>query len=225
MKVLERQPAENARTYAIRVLLYNIISLELLPGSAISENELSAVMNLSRTPVREALIELSKMSLVQIFPKRSSYVSKIDYDLIEESRFIRLVLENAVLKLVCCDISPRFLSKLKANLELQEMAGETLNADKLFELDNEFHRLLFESAGKNRTYEIIHSQMVHFDRLRTLSLKTVKQAKTIEDHKNIVHAVELHDSELAEFLITRHLTRHQVEKSELISLYPDYFVH
>ena len=61
MKVLDRLSAENARTYALRVLQYNIINLELVPGSTVSENELSAILNLSRTPVREALIELSKV--------------------------------------------------------------------------------------------------------------------------------------------------------------------
>ena len=47
MKLLDRLPDEKARAYAIRVLLYNITALELSPGSAVSENELSAVMNLS----------------------------------------------------------------------------------------------------------------------------------------------------------------------------------
>ena len=98
MKVLDRLSAENARTYALRVLQYNIINLELVPGSTVSENELSAILNLSRTPVREALIELSKVGLVEIQPQRGSYIAKIDYELIEESRFMRLVLENAVFK-------------------------------------------------------------------------------------------------------------------------------
>lgn len=101
MKILERQPSEKARSYAIRVLLYNITALELPPGSSVSENEVSSVMNISRTPVREALIELSRMDLVDILPKRGSFISKIDYGLIEESRFMRLVLETAIVKLAC----------------------------------------------------------------------------------------------------------------------------
>ena len=224
MKVLERLSAENDRTYAMMVLQYNIINLELAPGSAVSENELSAVLQLSRTPVREALIELSKVGLVEIQPQKGSYIAKIDYELIEESRFMRLVLENAVLKLACEGISQEYMDKLKENLKKE---GETLKEGKperLFELDNEFHKLLFHSVDKARTYEIIHSQMVHFDRLRTLSLKTVKPDKTVEDHENILYAIERRDAELAEMLMTRHLTRHRVEKSELVKVYPEYFV-
>ena len=63
----------------MRVLLYNIIHIELRPGSAVSENELSSSHSLSRTPVREALIELNRIGLVEIRPQRGSciYWSKI----------------------------------------------------------------------------------------------------------------------------------------------------
>ena len=96
MTILEKERSENARSYAVRVLLYNIVHLELTPGSSVSENELSSALSLSRTPVREALIELNRIGLVEIIPQKGSYVSKIDYDIVEESRFLRLVMENAV---------------------------------------------------------------------------------------------------------------------------------
>ena len=224
MELLDRQPSENARSYALRVLLHNIITLELAPGSAVSENELSQILKLSRTPVREALIELSKMGLVDIQPQRGSYIAKIDYELVEESRFMRLVLENAVLALVCEGISPEHEEMLRANMEEETRHLEAGDYTRLFELDTDFHRLLFTSVGTARTYGIIHSQMVHFDRLRALSLKSLKPDKIVEDHENILYAIGRRDSELAEMLMTRHLTRHRVEKSELIKLYPDYFV-
>ncbi|MGN0372039.1 MAG: GntR family transcriptional regulator [Enterocloster sp.] len=225
MKIFDRQPAENARTYAVRVLLYNIINLELAPGSAVSENELSAVMDLSRTPAREALIELNKMGLVEIIPQRGSYIAKIDYELIEESRFMRLVLENAVLKLACENgISDHYMKLLRENLKLEKEYADTGDSAMQLDLDNHFHKLIFESVNKVRTYEIIHSQMVHFDRLRTLSLKSSKSERTVDDHENILYAIGRRDSELAEMLMTRHLSRFQVEKSELVKLYPDYFV-
>ena len=224
MELLDRQPSENARSSALRVLLHNIITLELAPGSAVSENELSQILKLSRTPVREALIELSKMGLVDIQPQRGSYIAKIDYELVEESRFMRLVLENAVLALVCEGISPEHEEMLRANMEEETRHLEAGDYTRLFELDTDFHRLLFTSVGKARTYGIIHSQMVHFDRLRALSLKSLKPDKIVEDHENILYAIGRRDSELAEMLMTRHLTRHRVEKSELIKLYPDYFV-
>ena len=53
MNISKRLSTETAREYALRVLKENIVSLELKPGTAISENELAAKLGLSRTPVRE----------------------------------------------------------------------------------------------------------------------------------------------------------------------------
>lgn len=228
MRLLEKLPHENARTYAFRVLQHNIVTLELPPGTSISENEIAALMNVSRTPVREALIELNKMELVNILPQRGSYVAKIDYELIEESRFIRLSLETSVLKLLCQEgISDEYRELLHDNLKMQKLHLKD-DATHLgaWELDAEFHKLLFGAAGKYRAYHMIQNQMVHFDRLRLLTLNTisVKNSKTINDHENILYALEKQDGELAELIMTQHLTRHRLEQAELRNQYPDYFL-
>ena len=53
MKLSNRLPRESGRDYALRTIKENIVSLELAPGSQISENALAAEMGLSRTPVRD----------------------------------------------------------------------------------------------------------------------------------------------------------------------------
>ena len=224
MKILSRNVSENARTYAVRVLLYNIIHLELLPGSAVSENELSEALSLSRTPIREALIELSRINLVEILPQRGSYITKIDYELVEESRFMRLALENAVLNIVCQNIPESYTEALSQNLQAQRNAQNQKNYDTFLDLDNEFHKLIFEAANKTWSYQIVKEQMVHFDRLRTLSTKFDIGRYTLQDHEDIFYAITRQDSELAQMLMTRHLTRHRTEKEKLLERYPDYFV-
>ena len=52
MTITERYARETARDYALRMLKRNIASLELAPGAMLSENELSAALGLSRTPIR-----------------------------------------------------------------------------------------------------------------------------------------------------------------------------
>ena len=98
------------------------------------------------------------------------------------------------------------------------------NAERLFELDNEFHKLLFHSVDKARTYEIYSFSDGSLRPSQGSFAKTVKPDKTVEDHENILYAIERRDAELAEMLMTRHLTRHRVEKSELLKAYPEYFV-
>ena len=70
MKLEERHYAETAREYARRMLKENIISMDLKPGAMVSENELAAQLGLSRTPVREALMDMAQYGLVDILPQR-----------------------------------------------------------------------------------------------------------------------------------------------------------
>ena len=103
MRSLERLPRESSRDYALRTIKENIIDLTLAPGSQISENELAVELGLSRTPVREALIELSKIHIIEIHPQRKTTVTLIDDKMVEESRFMRDLLECAVVELDCED--------------------------------------------------------------------------------------------------------------------------
>lgn len=224
MVLLEKKPHENARRYAIRVLLYNIVTLKLAPGSAISENDISNFLGISRTPVREALIELTRLNIVEILPQRGSYITRIDYELIEESRFVRLAVESAVFKKACKEISEDHIRLLEINLENQRKVLSHPDAEAFLFLDNEFHRIVWESIGMSRSYTMIHEQMIHFDRLRSLSLSLVPSEYTVRDHEDLLYALKRNDPEMCEMLLTRHLSRHQIEKEGLVKKYPDYFV-
>ncbi|MDD3138251.1 MAG: GntR family transcriptional regulator [Lachnospiraceae bacterium] len=223
MQIKERFARETSREYAYRILKDNIIMLELEPGSLVSENALAAELGLSRTPVREALIELSKSKIVEIYPQKGSYISKIDYSMVEESRFLRLVLEKAVVDLACDGVEQKVMQNLKENVKLQEFYLNNATPGKLLELDNEFHKELFDLVNKPQTYRVMNSMMAHFDRLRSLAMKAVKEIKIVEDHEMMLEAIEKHDKVLAMQIVEKHLSRYQVEKQELIKQYPDYF--
>ncbi len=224
MVVFDKLPSETVRNYAIRVLKYNIVTLKLEPGSAISENELSKELNISRTPVREALIELTRLNILEILPQRGSYITKIDYDLVEESRFLRATVETAVYKLACQQITEDTLIRLERNLEDQKRVFAANDTDAFMELDNEFHRLVYEAVNKEWSYSIVKDQMIHFDRLRALSLVAAASEHTLRDHEDLLYALKRRDAEMCELMVTRHLTRHQFEKEELKEKFPDYFV-
>jgi len=220
---MERMEKETAREYAFRVIKYNIISLELTPGSMVSENELAEEMGISRTPVREALIELSKLKVVEIYPQRGSFISLIDNELVEEARFVRLLLEQTMVMEACDVAGEENLLALEEILRLQDFYLERGAKDKLLQLDNDFHELLFTMNNKKFTYALISGMMTHFDRVRRLSLSVIKDSKNISDHKKLVEAIRNKDKELAKEVITDHLSRYKLNKIELIKQYPAYF--
>ena len=58
LEVLERRSKESASEYVRRVLEYNIVHMRLLPGEQLQEKALAEALNVSRTPIREAILEL-----------------------------------------------------------------------------------------------------------------------------------------------------------------------
>ncbi len=223
MFIPARQTRETGRDYALRTLKHNIISLDLAPGSMVSESELAEQMGLSRTPVREALLDLSKVRIVEIYPQRGSRISLIDYSMVEEARFIRTVLECAVVELLCQTLAPSALCALRENLADQEYALKRENPDLLYELDNAFHGMLFGFAQKEQACEMIRWMSIHFDRVRNLSLRTVKDLKIVEDHAAIVDAIARRDAPEARRIMDKHLSRYRIDEASLREGYPDYF--
>lgn len=225
MHLTERLPRETGRDFALRIIKDNIVRLELAPGSMVSENELAAEMGLSRTPVREALIELAKVKIVEIYPQRGSTVSLIDYDLVDEARFIRKVLECAVVELDCEMATPAGLRKLQENVQLQRFYYEQGNfyTDALMDLDNQFHTSLFEIAHKPQAYALMNNIAIHFDRVRSMALSTVKDVKIVEDHAQLVEHISRGESEQARQTMELHLSRYKFDAKALRERYPQYF--
>lgn len=223
MELYTKLPKETARDYALRVLKGNIISLELAPGTAISENELAAKIGISRTPVREAIIELAKAYLIEIYPQRGSFVSLIDPKMVEEARFLRRVMDTAVIEEVCETADEEGIRLLEENVELQEFYLSKGTTDKLFDLDNKFHRDIYVVAKKDIIYDIHSTLMIHFDRVRNLSVVTVKNNGIVGEHRAMLEAIKAKDKKTASELVAKHLDHYQVDEIEIRSRRPEFF--
>lgn len=223
MRITERLGHESGRDYALRIIKDNIISLELAPLGRVNDREIAAELGLSRTPVREALLELAKVDIIYMYPQRASIIAPIDYDMMEEAYAMREILECAVVERCCRMAKPEQLVPLEENLKLQEFYLENRVPDKLMELDNDFHKRLFSVANMPHVHSLMGNITIHFDRVRHLSYQTVKEVKTVSAHRAILEAILNRDAQQAVRLMRQHLGNYVVEKDELISRYPQYF--
>ena len=89
---------ETIRNQVYNILKENIIQANLKPGTQVSEQELGDELKVSRTPVREAMIHLAQEELVEIIPQKGTYISKINIEAVEESRYMRQILEVDITK-------------------------------------------------------------------------------------------------------------------------------
>ena len=223
MVILDRHERESGYDYAIRVLKYNIIHLGLLPGSMVSEARLGEEMGISRTPVRSALQDLSKIKIVEIYPQIGNVISLIDYDLVEEVRFFRCTMECAIVELLCNTITMEQIISLEENIKLSEYCLVNSMTGKLLDLDNDFHRLLFQYANKMNMYSVMEDFMIHFDRVRMLVIESVKDLAIIKEHRELVDLIKNKQVDSARQCIKSHLMYHRLDKEDLMAKYPDYF--
>ncbi|MFW2487348.1 GntR family transcriptional regulator [Clostridium chromiireducens] len=221
--VLEMKKNTTSKTiyYALRE---EIINLYLEPGTSISEKELSEKYSVSRTPVREALVRLAQEGLVNIYPQKGTVISLIDLSAVEDGRFLREHLERAVVKEACREFSPENILALEMNLKLQKMYIENHDYKKLFEADEEFHKIIFEGSNKKRIWDSINDGSTEFQRIRMLRLTANSSWDNIYlQHQEIFDAIKNKDPEKAEEFMKEHLNMVTFDKNEVREIYPNYF--
>ena len=96
----QKQPkdSQTAGENVYQYLRSSIIGLQVKPGQTININELSDFLKVSRSPIRDALIQLAKDGLVTTTPQKGTIVSKIDIQRVRDERFMRACIEERVLR-------------------------------------------------------------------------------------------------------------------------------
>ncbi len=204
-------------------LKQQILSLELRPGTVLSEKETSSVFQTSRTPVRESFVRLAQEGLVNVLPQRGTHVSLIDSELVEEGRFMREQIEKAVIRLACENFPEEMLAHLDSNLALQRESMDKWDCQRMFELDEAFHRALFEGCRKLQTWSVIQQMNSHLNRSRMLWLTTDQHwSPLVEQHKEMVEAIRGRDPDQAENVMKKHLNLNISNMTTLKTAFPNY---
>lgn len=183
-----------------------ILKLQLKPGEALSEKDLSLKLGVSRTPVREAFIKLSEEGLVDIFPQRGTLVAPIRMAEIQEAQFLRDVLETAIVKRAAKIIDTAHLALLEENLRQQERVLQSRDYDALMKLDEEFHHLLCVGVALPRAWRVIHAVKGQLDRVRYYILPEPGHGELIvRQHAGILDAVRNGNADGAALKMHDHL--------------------
>jgi len=222
MTALQRPITTRDAVYA--KLKEDIIKLELKPGMPLSENEMSAIFQVSRTPVRESFVRLAQEGLVQVLPQRGTYVSLIDPELVEEGRFMREHLERAVIRLACDHFPEDALKLLDDNLRQQAESIERHDNRAMFELDEAFHKILFDGCNKSMTWAAIEQMNTHLNRSRMLRLVDNHDwLHLYEQHKQMAEAIRARQPEAGDRLMKEHLNLNITDQAVLKEKYPSYY--
>ena len=221
--ISERKEKESAKNFVLRMMITNIVNTSLKPGEKLNEIELCEQLGVSRTPFREAELELAQRRLIEIRPKIGTYVSLIDEELVEEVRHLRAVLETELAGMACEKLTKTALDQLWENVTLWQMYIEREQEEKIFSLDKEFHKLLYLNCGCPYWYELVENLAPHFDRTTILSFRCRSANAILEDHTSLLKSIEKKDAANARLIATRHMQRYTENLTAIRKSFPQYF--
>lgn len=208
----------------------HITETTIKPGTLLSENSLSEHFNVSRQPVREALMRLSYEGLLSVLPQRGSIVERISVSELEQTVFVRVAIEKE-----CVMMFPKLdgrtqrsvLSQLERNLDNQRALIERSDEDiksQYLKLDDAFHEKLCSISGAPMAWDTIQSIKGQMDRIRYLTFNTVSPTALItNEHEQIFDALKENRMDECLNVLTVHLTQINQTHKAIIKEYSEWF--
>ena len=187
-----------------------IIYTELFPLTEIFESDLANKLNVSRTPIRDALKKLENDGLVETIPQVKSVVSKINVKTIREANHIRSLLETDVVKELSNKINQKQLKELTTINNNFKKSAKNNFYKKAFYYDNLFHQKLAIFSNKKLSWKIISQINSQIDRIRNISYthKCKNNFGPLEagkDHDKIIDYISNKNSRLASKTMEKHV--------------------
>lgn len=194
----------SAQAVAYQWLKRHISSLPRSEAAFLSESEIAAAAQTSRTPVREALLRLETEGYVQIIPKRGIYVPAVSDADVEATMEARRMLEDWAVRHIA-PFGENLADELDALLAVQtEQAADSVG---FIEADRAFHRAIVSYAGNPVVlgfYESLRERQVRMG-LTALANSPSRTETVLEEHRAIVEAIRTTDPEVAAAATADHL--------------------
>ncbi len=203
-----------------------ILNLEYKPGQMISETEISELLNVSRTPVREVFIRLSYEKLLDIYPQKGTFVSLVDLSYVKESVYMRNLLECQIAGEIIDSEMKDLPAEIKKNIRLQkDLVENEGNIEEFLELDNDFHKVIFKAVNHETIWDIISTTRIHYNRFRLLTMYEPEMLKRVsQEHFDIMTKIEEGDKKGCNTLLKKHHYNGLEHADVLKEKYPGYFL-
>lgn len=179
----------------IKDQVYNVIKKDILdgiykPGERILEDSIVKRLNVSKSPIREALKELSGEGLLEIIPNRGVFVRRLTKQDILNILDFRIIIEKYSIKKTIEIASNNCLNELEEIYKKMEEAYLENNVNKYALLDAQLHNTIYRLSGNNFVFKIASNVFYHLQPFRALSLYSKKRLDgSLIEHKNIISAI------------------------------------
>jgi len=194
------------KDWAYDTIKESILNLRVPPGAQLHIEELADQMNVSRTPVREALLRLESDGLVRTVPRVGFFVTEITRRDLEDLFELRALLESFAAEKAASLLTDDELARVDHLLEASVSAVEQGDLDRFLETEIAFHTLFIERAPNRHLIAMMESLQDLTYRERVLSLESLENVReSLNEHQRMVGALHQRDGELAGRLMREHI--------------------
>jgi len=183
-----------------------ILSFKIKPGENLVESELASQLQISKTPVRDALIWLEKEGFVVRVPYKGTTVSEITHESMKNIFEIRAVLEGLATRAATPMITEDEIDELQLLVKKHGRAVHEGRLDDASRYNRQFHDLIVQKSPNPWLKQILANLDDHLRRYRTLSnFQAGRIGKSADEHQAILDAIIQHDAETADRSMEKHL--------------------
>lgn len=205
-------------------LKHAILTLSYRPGEIIRKPEICERLGVSRSPVADAVARLAADGLVDVVPQAGTFVARLSMTDIREGAFIRHAIEVAAAELVAQIITDEQLRELRRNLMLQDSVVADSDSAEFMRLDGQMHDMILSYTGFPRLPNVSQTAWLNVQRARQLILPVPGRLQTtLDEHRQILAALEARDPQAARAAIGHHLRQLLVHLQPLERAHPEFF--
>jgi DNA-binding GntR family transcriptional regulator len=183
-----------------------IIRGDVAPGDRLVESRIAEIMDISRTPVREAIHKLEREGLLRKLPRGGFTVVRLTRDDIEETFGIRCVLESYAARLAALNHREEDLIPLEEKIREFQRCLAKGQLEELPKINTEFHNLFYALSRSPKLIKLVNDLRDQIYRFRLILLRVDDWARTSnEDHRNMLEAIRQRDADRVETLVREHI--------------------
>jgi DNA-binding GntR family transcriptional regulator len=194
----------NQRVYS--QLREMILSGHLEGGTQIEERQLAEEMGVSRTPLREAIGQLSNEGIIEYRPYRGNYVRTFTAKQVNDLYQVRMALESLAMRLAIPKISQEHIHKIRLILDDVQRALEHNDMDGYNEADRRFHKAILDITGNETLKEALGRLAAQIQMVRVIANQDHDVVeRTARERPRILAALEARDADEAARLMEEHI--------------------
>lgn len=198
--------------HAYAQIKQKIFNFEMMPGELISEGNLAKIVNVSRTPLRQALQQLQHGGFIKAIPKIGWQIAPLDFDKLDELYDFRILIELNAVKALCNTNRDDQIFKNLQKIWLTPKSKRSFNTLDIGILDEQFHSSLVKASGNEEMLKT-HSEITERIKIvRRLDFtKSDRINSTYDEHGQIIKAILAGRVAEAQRLLKAHIEQSKIE--------------